>query len=124
MPTEKRQILFVEMDKQSQELVTLALALAGYEIVIANNFAEGLRLAKQQEFELYILDNWLPDGSGIELCRRIREFNSQTPILFYSATGYKDETQDARIDDAQEYLLKPIEPKDVREAVARLLPKN
>jgi len=118
--TVKKNILFVEVDKEAQELVTLTLALAGYGIVIARDCAEGLRLARQQYFELYILDNWLPDGSGVELCHRIREFDKHTPILLYSSAGYVPNTQDVLDAGAQGYLIKPVEVQDLRRTVARL----
>jgi len=56
-------------------------------IICASDFDEGLRLAQQQDFDLYILDNWMPDKSGVELCRAIRAFDPYTPILFYSAAA-------------------------------------
>jgi len=118
---EKKHILFVEFDKEAQELVTLTLALAGYGIVIARDCAEGLLLARQQYFELYILDHWLPDGSGVELCHRIREFDKRTPILFYSGARYAHDTKDALDAGAQEYLINPVETQDLRRAVARLV---
>jgi len=117
----KKHILFIEFDKEAQELVTLTLALAGYGIVIACDCAEGLRLARHQRFELYILDNWLPDGSGVELCRRIREFDKHTPILFYSGAGCAHDTRDALDAGAQEYLINPVEAQNLRQAVARLV---
>src|SRR5262245_54712834 len=55
---------------------------AEYTIILASDFYEGLRLAQQQDFDLYILDNWLPDKSGVELCRAIRAFEPYTQILF------------------------------------------
>jgi DNA-binding response OmpR family regulator len=118
---EKKRILFVDDDMEAQELVTLTLALTGYGIVIARDFNEGLNLARRQYFDLYILDNWLPDGSGVELCRRIREFDQHTPILFYSGAGYKRDTQDAIGSGAQEYLIKPVSSEELKRAVARLV---
>lgn len=117
----EKNILFVEDDKDTQELVRVTLALDGYGIVIAPDCAEGLRLAQKEYFELYILDNWLPDGSGIDLCRRIREFDQRTPILFYSGAGYERDTQVAIGSGAQEYLIKPIGSEELKQAVARLV---
>jgi DNA-binding response OmpR family regulator len=86
----------------------------------ASDFNEGLRLARQRYFDLYVLDNWLPDGSGACLCRVIREFDPNTPILFYSAVGYERDIQEALRSGAQCYLVKPISPDDLEQAVARL----
>ena len=119
MTISRKLILFVEDDEESQELV--AHTLDGYQLSTARNFANGLSQARQQDFDLYILDNWLPDGTGVELCRCIREFNQRTPILFYSAAGYKSDTQAALNAGAQEYLIKPVDPEDLKHAVTRLI---
>jgi len=74
---EKKRILFVEDDADSQQLI--GLTIAGYSVVTAYDFTEGLRLARQRYFDVYILDNWLPDRTGVELCRHIREFDPHTP---------------------------------------------
>jgi len=116
---EKKCVLLVEDDKGAQELMTFMLT--GYEIVVARDCSEGLRLARQRCFDLYILDNWLPDGTGIELCHRIRKFDQHTPILFYSGAAYAHDTKDALNAGAQEYLIKPFEPQDLRRTVARLV---
>src|SRR5262249_40759718 len=73
---ERKRILFVEDDKDNWEM--LALNLEEHSVICASDFVEGLRLARQGYFDLYILDNWLPDGSGVELCQRIRAFDPNT----------------------------------------------
>jgi DNA-binding response OmpR family regulator len=115
----KRRILFVEDDEDSHELV--GLMLTEYQLVFAGDFANGLRLARQGYFDLYILDNWLPDGSGIELCRRIREFDPHTPILFYSAAAYGRDVQEALLAGAQIYVTKPSDLDELKWAAARLV---
>src|SRR5262249_5781742 len=89
-------------------------------LTFARDFNGGLRLARRGYFDLYILDNWLPDGSGIGLCRNIREFDPHTPILFYSAAAYEYDIQEALRSGAQAYLVKPVKFDDLERAVARL----
>jgi DNA-binding response OmpR family regulator len=62
----------------------------------------------------------LPGGSGIGLCRAIREFDPYTPILFYSAAAYERDIQDALRSGAQAYLVKPVKFDDLQQAVAKL----
>jgi DNA-binding response OmpR family regulator len=115
--TQKKRILFVDDDKDAQDLVRLTLT--DYVIVVAYKFSEGLSLARQGRFDLYILDNWLPDGTGIDLCRQIREFDPLTPILFYTAVGNTKDLQAAFGVGAQEYLIKPVTPEQLTLAVSQ-----
>lgn len=114
----KKHILMVEDQEDSWELE--ALKLTECKLTFARNFDEGLRLARLGYFDLYILDNWLPDGSGIGLCRLIREFDPYTPILFYSAAAYERDIQEALRSGAQAYLAKPVKPEDLEHAVTKL----
>jgi DNA-binding response OmpR family regulator len=116
---EKKRILLVEDEEDERELA--ALTLAEYTLICARDFHEGLRLAQQRYFDLYILDNWLPDLSGVELCRIIRKFDPHTPVLFYSACAYPRDLQAALRAGAQAYLVKPILPSELRRVAARLI---
>src|ERR1700736_3747360 len=75
------QILFVEDHEDTRELVTYVLATNNYKIVAVANCDDALMQARSSEFDLYLIDNWIPDCSGIDLCHRLREFDSLTPIL-------------------------------------------
>src|SRR4029453_7318866 len=90
---QRKRILMVEDHEDTWEMVSLQLP--EYKLIFTRDFDEGLRLARRGYFDLYILDNWLPSGSGIGLCRLIREFDPHTPILFYSAAGYTRDIQEA-----------------------------
>jgi DNA-binding response OmpR family regulator len=118
IPNRKR-ILLVEDYEDARDLATLTLT--EYMLTCARNFNEGLRLARREGFDLYILDNWLPDKSGVELCRAIREFDSRTPILFYSAAAYAKDIQEGLQAGAQAYLVKPALPDELRLMVAQLI---
>jgi DNA-binding response OmpR family regulator len=115
----KKRILMVEDHEDAWEIA--ALSLEEYTLIYARNFQEGLRLARCGYFDLYILDNWLPDGNGIELCRVIREFDPHTPILFYSACAYPRDLQTAFSGGAQAYLTKPVSSEDLMQAVTQLI---
>jgi DNA-binding response OmpR family regulator len=115
----RKRILLVEDEEDSRELV--ALTLAEYKLTFARGFDEGLFAARRGYFDLYILDNWAPGGSGGELCRLIREFDPHTPILFCSAAAYARDIREAIRAGARDYLVKPVIPDDLRQAVARLI---
>src|SRR5262245_27579913 len=115
----KRRVLLVDDEEDARDLVTLTLI--EYTLICARDCDEGLRLAQQRGFDLYILDCWMPDKSGIELCRAIREFDLHTPILFYSAAAYERDIEEAIRAGAQDYLVKPVGLDNLRQAVAQLI---
>jgi DNA-binding response OmpR family regulator len=118
-PSGKR-LLLVEDDKDSYEALTSFLESLGHETMTALTVAEGLLRARENRFDLIILDNWFNEGSGVELCKRIREFDTRTPILFYSAAAYEKDVQEGLRAGAQWYIIKPNFDQ-FQEAVARTL---
>jgi DNA-binding response OmpR family regulator len=79
----------------------------GYEAVIAASVSDALENARSGGLALCILDHWITEGNGIELCRQIRAFDSHTPIMFYSGAGYEADIQKGLDAGAQAYLVKP-----------------
>lgn len=55
--------------------------------------AEAINLATKEKFDLYLLDYHLPDGTGLELCLLIKNFDTETPILFVTGTSNMTEAQ-------------------------------
>src|SRR4026207_1351543 len=100
-------VLYIEDHDDTRELVTLVLEQRSYEVVTGSTIKSGVDLAHSQNFDLYLLDSWLPDGSGLDLCKQIREFDKVTPILFFSAAAYDIDRDLALRSGAQGYLTKP-----------------
>src|SRR5262245_8565010 len=121
MASLNRQIRILYVEDEEDAWALMEFIIPQYKLVIAHDFYEGLRQARQRYFDLYILDNWLPDGSGVDLCRSIREFDPHTPILFYSACAYGDDIEEARNAGAQAYLIKPVSFEELEKAVNELI---
>ncbi|HEY6659803.1 MAG TPA: response regulator [Pyrinomonadaceae bacterium] len=114
-------ILYVEDDPDTRELISILLKMENYQVVLAENYDEALLLARVMRFDLYIMDNWMPGGSGIELCKRLREFDATTPILFYSGAAYDSDKREAFASGAQAYLTKPVDNDTLITTIARLI---
>ena len=122
MQTERnRRILYIEDHADTRELVTLLLAQKNYEVITGSTIESGVTLAGSEQFDLYLLDSWLPDGSGLDLCRRIRQFDKTTPILFYSAAAYAADHDMAMKCGAQAYLVKPSPISELCDLVNQLI---
>jgi len=115
----RRHILCVEDDQDTCEL--LSLTLRANKVKLTHTLTQGLELARREVFDLYILDNWLPDGSGIQLCREIRRFDRTTPVLFLSAAAYESDHEQAFAAGASAYIDKPEGLSRIEAAVASLI---
>lgn len=114
-------ILCVEDDVDARLIMTMFLEQAGYEVVEASNNSNALELAEQNGFALIILDNWMAERSGVELCKQIRRFDTHTPVLFFSGAAYKTDVEEALAAGAQAYLTKPTDYKVVVATVGELI---
>jgi CheY-like chemotaxis protein len=117
----KKRILCVDDQQDICELVTQILK--EYEVISASSKAEALRQATTEKYDLIILDYYLPDGTGLEICLLIRGFDKDTPILFATTSSAINEINAG----AQGLIDKGLEFQDALEAfIPQLLanPKN
>jgi DNA-binding response OmpR family regulator len=124
MQIKNPRVLYVEDHEDTRELVTLLLGQKSFDVVTGATIESGLALAMAQSFDLYLLDSWLPDGSGLDLCQRIRQFDQTTPILFYSAAAYASDHASALECGAQAYLIKPSQPSELCRIVSELIEES
>ena len=123
-PLPKYRVLYIEDHADTVEMVTLMLEAGGLNVQACSTLEAGLAAAADQKFDLYLLDVWLPDGSGMDLCRKIREFDAKTPIVFYSAAAYDGDKDAALESGAQAYLVKPTDSPNLCERLFSLLDVN
>jgi CheY-like chemotaxis protein len=116
-----RQVLFVEDTSDTRDLVEFSLRQDGLTVVSAQTAQEGLSLARQNRYDLILLDIGLPDKDGLELCREIRGFDQQTPILFYTAFAELLDLKEAEKAGAQGCLRKPEDTPRLGEIARRLI---
>jgi CheY-like chemotaxis protein len=117
----KKRILCVDDSHDNCELLSFILSEAGYEIESAQKVAEGLRLAQQSEFALYLVDLSFSDGSGFDLIETIREFDARTPIIVCSGDVRESTQEEAMRLGAQAFITKPIDPDSLVIAIAEIL---
>ena len=106
-------ILFAEDDPDTRDITALLLKHAGFRVCVAESSSELLKLARLKSFDVVVLDNWMPEMDGIELCRRIREFDQTTPIVFCSGAVTKADIDAAFAAGAQEYISKPFDADEL-----------
>src|SRR4051812_13214832 len=80
-------ILVVDDDSPTRELLARSLGRAGHVASVAANCQEAEAMARGEHFDVLVLDVMLPDGSGLDLCRDLRQQHVKTPILLLTAQG-------------------------------------
>jgi DNA-binding response OmpR family regulator len=115
----QKHVLCVDDDLDNCEIV--AVVLPEISLMFAHTFADGMALIRSRLFDLYLLDNWLLDGSGVDLCREIRRTDANTPIVFLSAAAYARDHEAAMEAGASAYLDKPLGMLQLESTVARLI---
>lgn len=100
-------ILYVEDNEDAGLMLSTLLGFADIEVSLARSVKKAFEDAQTECFDAYLLESRFSDGSGLELCRRLHEFNPQTPIVFYSADAYKTDKLEGLAAGAKAYLVKP-----------------
>jgi two-component system chemotaxis response regulator CheY len=120
----KGRVLCTEDHEDTRDLIVFVLTQAGFETECSDNAEAAIELAKSKQFDLYLIDSWLPDVSGIGLCEALRKFDEKTPILFYSGAGFERDKEHARLVGAQGYLVKPVDGDRLAAEVSRLIEES
>ena len=120
MPESNCRILYVDDHEDSAEMFRLMLSAENFEVQIAQSVEEALAKAQTEEFDLFVLDKRLPDGSGTDLCRMLNETRPDVPCIFYTGDTYEVHRQEAFAAGARAYVPKP-DIDGLIETVHRLL---
>lgn len=114
--TNLKKILLVEDESSIADTVTFALKREGFDVTWCNLAQEALSQIQDHPFDFFILDIGLPDMSGFELCKALRQ-HSNSPLLFLTARGDEIDRVVGLEIGGDDYMTKPFSP---RELVARV----
>jgi two-component system nitrogen regulation response regulator GlnG len=107
------------VDDDASILLAFRRAFAAVTVHTARTAGEGLALAAEARPDVVILDVQLPDLTGLEALRRLRDVDARTPVIFITGKSTTDTAIEAMKLGAYDYLLKPVELKQLREVVDR-----
>jgi DNA-binding response OmpR family regulator len=117
----KPHILFADDDQDLRELVQVLLQAHGFRVSTADTAARALELVETERFAALLLDYWMPETTGIELCRQIRTFDKSTPILICSGSVAHEDREAAVLAGAQGYVGKPFNTRHLIRALRSCL---
>jgi len=117
--TRPLRILLVEDHRDTLRSLKLLLTRLGHQVLSAENMTEALRISEAQQFDLLLSDIGLPDGSGLELIRQIRQTREVNAI---AVSGYGMDEDIRRSQEAGffEHLTKPISLDRLQEVIDRI----
>ncbi|MBL1280675.1 MAG: response regulator transcription factor [Fluviicola sp.] len=115
-------ILLVDDEQDILDFLSYSLKKEGYKVLTANNGEEGIRIAKEKNPSLIILDVMMPVMDGIEACQVLRRELKTRPIIAFLTSRSEDYSQIAGLEaGADDYISKPIRPRLLVSKVASLL---
>lgn len=100
-------VLYVEDDYDSCQMMTLLLDMSGIDVTCVQGMASALLLPHKDRFDLFMLDLWLHDGDGTDLCVQLRSEFPNIPVVFYTGCGTEREMKQGLVSGAAAYLVKP-----------------
>lgn len=110
-------ILVAEDEQQLSHVLSSAMTASGYQVDIANNGQEAVEQAKENAYDVIILDIMMPVKSGLEALKEIRATGNPTYIMMLTAMGEEDDKVTGLDAGADDYLTKPF---SLKELLARL----
>ena len=119
--TGQPKILVIEDDTPVAMLAVFMLTRAGCDVLVAHTGVKGLNLASESRFDLIALDLNLPDISGFEICRELkqRHISRNTPVIIISGCSCEHDVLHGLELGAADYITKPFNPSDfVRRVLA------
>ena len=100
-------VLSIDDDEDSRAMLVTLLGLAFIDAKAVPSAAQALSLVETEHFDLVMLDAWLPEIDGFELCRRLRAFDPHIPIIFFSGAAYETDKKKGIEAGADLYVSKP-----------------
>jgi two-component system response regulator FlrC len=115
------ELLVVDDEPQMLIAINETLNRRGYSITTAGSGLEALRKLKEKYYQLVITDMRMPEVSGLDLLRKVKNLAPQTPVILLTAYGTVQNAVEAMRDGAFDYLLKPFSSESLENVVRRAL---
>lgn len=107
MTSSKCRVLCVDDHHDTSEMLQLLLSEENYQVHTAATVEEACEMATKAQYDLYVLDKRLPDGTGLELCEKLNELSPGVPCIFYTGDAYEIHRREAMAAGAAAYVAKP-----------------
>jgi len=120
-PTNSKRLMIVDDDAEMRTLLAEYFRRLGFEVAEKESGAVALQTATTERFDCFILDVAMPEMSGIELLKKLRDRGVDTPAMFLTAHDLLDDKVAGFEAGADDYLAKPFSPRELEYRVEALL---
>jgi two-component system, OmpR family, alkaline phosphatase synthesis response regulator PhoP len=119
----EKTILVADDESHILNVVSLKLRNAGFRVLTARDGNEALDIANAEHPDLLITDYHMPQMSGIELCKKLKQSpeTAEIPAIMLTARGYSLEPQDTELSGIRQLISKPFSPRHLLSAVNEVL---
>lgn len=107
MPNSKCRVLCVDDHRDTSEMLQMLLSEEDYQVHTAATLEEACKMAGKYQYDLYVLDKRLPDGTGVELCETLTMITPNVPCIFYTGDAYEIHRREAFAAGAAAFVAKP-----------------
>lgn len=107
MANPKCRVLCVDDHRDTSEMLQMLLSEENYQVHTAATMEEACQMATRTEYDLYVLDKRLPDGTGVELCGTLMQLTPAVPCIFYTGDAYEIHRREAFAAGAAAFVAKP-----------------
>ena len=107
MPNSKCRVLCVDDHHDTSEMLQMLLSEEDYQVHTAATIEEACERASKIQYDLYVLDKRLPDGTGVELCETLARISPSVPCIFYTGDAYEIHRREAFAAGAAAFVAKP-----------------
>jgi EAL domain-containing protein (putative c-di-GMP-specific phosphodiesterase class I)/CheY-like chemotaxis protein len=118
-PAGARRVLIIDDEPAVLRVIGLLLERNGFSVASASNAREGLSLLAEKGFDVVLSDIIMPELSGLDFLRELRQHDLDVPVILMTAGATLDSALDAIEYGASQYLLKPVEPDALITSVGR-----
>ena len=107
MADPKCRVLCVDDHRDTSDMLQMLLSEEDYEVHIAATMQEACSMASYTQYDLYVLDKRLPDGTGLQLCETLQQLTPSVPCIFYTGDAYEMHRREALAAGAAAFVAKP-----------------
>lgn len=116
--------LIIEDDPQIAELISIHLRDLNFDVSHAGDGLDGLRMALDNQYDIFVLDLMLPSVDGIDICKKIRSRDTQTPVIMLTARSEEIDRVLGLETGADDYIVKPFSIREFKARVKAVLRRS